>query len=351
MISYPSFLLPHSNLRVDSRISLLPLSFLCSGELAGRREDGVGGRALPVYSRLGFVARLLWLYASSWLYAVVAEGRVVDFGGQIRRAVSFSCLPALRRWQAVSQGWMMSSFIPPNKVRKGIWEWSCAGQARLCTELLFLVVVLLWMKTKAMVKQALGSFNKACKSAFCCCYSFFTLSPPACGGSMEFDGGVALQVRWLRAGNLILLMEEVISLSARCGSAGRKQIAGCVVDIKLPWSRDTTIWSTISAAVCSQPTMVAIWWPSSPMFGGDCSTSRRRPSAKFAAALYIFLESSGFVPDAEDDGRGSSSLFFVNGGGPNCFSHFLCRVFFVKARDLVVFSVFLKVPNVNCTRC
>ena len=248
----------------------------------------------------------------------------------------------------------MNSRIPLNKVRKGFLEWSFSGQARLRVVLLLLAVVLPWRKPKTAVTCTLHNsfFNKACSSAFCCCKSFLSLSPPACGGSLEFENGLVIHMRWPEAGSFILLMDEVFSFSfAHIGGVGRKRNIRRDVEKKLSWSSDTEFWSTISAAFFCRPTLKASWWPYSPEFPGICSTSMRRPCAELDVALNISFESSGVVPGAEDDGRGWSSLVSDedDGGGPNCISPFLYNVFFVKFRGLVVISDFLLVPNVNCT--
>lgn len=123
MVSFPLLYpeLSNSNLRVDSRVSSPPLSFLCSGGLAGRCGDGVGGRDTSVHSRSRVRGRLLGRYAFPWLHAVDAEGRTTDLGGQIRRAMIFFLLAALRWWQASMHAKWMEVRIPPNKVRSGLF--------------------------------------------------------------------------------------------------------------------------------------------------------------------------------------------------------------------------------------
>ena len=80
-----------------------------------------------------------------------SEGCLVDLGAQICHAASLLCL----------DGGQASSCIPPNKVRLGVLEWSCSGQARLCKVLLHPSMALPWWKPKMVVMQVLDSFYKA----------------------------------------------------------------------------------------------------------------------------------------------------------------------------------------------
>ena len=225
-----------------------------------------------------------------------------------------------------------------------------SSQVWLCVVVFLLAAELSWWEAEAVTAKVPRSFFNKARFLVFCCESSICLPPSARGRSMEFDGGPVIQLRWRKAGSLILHLEEATAISsAHYGSAERKDVAGCDVDIRLPWSRDTASWCTISAAFCSRPTLEAIWWLSSPEFFGICSTSLWRPFVELAAAFDVSSVSSGLVPDAEDGGHGLSSLFLVVGRGPNCFSNFLCRVFYVKVRGLVVIPVFLLVPTVKCT--
>ena len=264
----------------------------------------------------------------------------------LRRAVH-------RWWQAVAQVRRWRLRIPQNKDCIEALESGFSSRAWLCVVVLRLAAELSrWEPEAVTAKVSRSFFNKACSLVFCYCDSSMHLPPLTCGGSAEFDGGFAIKVWWLEAGSWILVKDEVIACSsAHGGSVERRQFAGCDVVNQLPWSRDTKLRSTISAAVCGRSTLEAIWWPSSsPEFFGVCSTSMRRPLAELAVALNVLFESSGIVPGVEEDGRGSSSLVSDNGGGPNCFPNFLCRVYHVKVRDLVVFSIFVLFSDVKCTR-
>ena len=99
-----------------------------------------------------------------------------------------------------------------------------------------------------------------------------------------------------------------------------------------------------------RPTQATNRWSLKPvMLSGVSSTSRRGPCIELVTALSFLSTSSGFVPDVDEDGRGSSS--FCSGGsrGPVCDSQFFIRIFSVICRDLAVTVICLEAPSVNCT--
>lgn len=229
----------------------------------------------------------------------------MDLCSQIHGVVGFLRRAAHRWWQVVAQVRLQKPRIPQNKDCIEAMKPGFSSQVWLCV-LVFLPAAELswWEPEAAKAKVPRSFFNKARSLVFCCCESSLCLPPPARGGSVEFDGGPAIQLRWRKAGSLNLQMEEATAISsAHYGSAERKEVVGRDVDTRLPWSRDTASWCTISAAVCSRPTLEAIWWLTSPEYFGICSTSFWRPSVDVASV------SSGLVPDAEDGGHGLSSLF------------------------------------------
>lgn len=275
---------------------------------------------------------------------------------QIRHAGSSFYLAALRWWQAVTQGRSTGFCIPPNKVRFRSFELRFLCQTWLGLVVSLLAAVLPWTEARAAKMRDIdGFFNKACSLAFFCYNFFMHLSPPARGGSLEFDGGFGFLVWRQKARSIGSLRSggggAGPASSTRHGGGGEELDAarhdwrlGCPGVAMLQTGEHTRrplFW---------RPTLMTSWWSSSPvMHAGVSSTSRRRPYFELVAALHFLLMPSGLVPGAGEDGRGGSSSFTGGCGGPNCVSLILFRVLFVRSRDLLVFVFSCEVPTVICT--
>jgi hypothetical protein len=275
------------------------------------------------------------------------EGRTADFSDRIRRAMDFLNCAASRWWQAAPHAWLRESCIPPNKARIWSLEQAFSGQALLCLMVLQFVVELPWRETAA-VKTSGNSFNKVFYLVFCCRRFSLNLPPPTRSGSLRFDGGFALKVRWLEACCCwIMNRSEAMLFSASLhGGVGEGSRADKLwFGIRQRWSRDTDDCATSSAAKVCRPTQLALWWPSSSpvMVTGVCSTSRWRPYAEWEAAFPIFSEPSGDVPGTGEDGRALYSLCVSGDRGPDGFLQYFRRVFSVKSRDRFVCSYLCKV--------
>lgn len=141
--------------------------------------------------------------------------------------MDFLDLAAYRWWQAAAHVWEREPCIPPNKARIWSLEQGISGQILLCSMVLLFAVVLPWGEPKAAVVQNPGdSFSKVCSLVFCHSKSSLNRPPPTRGGSLEFDGGFAFTVRWLKACACreILNRSEVCFFPASlCGGVGEER--------------------------------------------------------------------------------------------------------------------------------
>ena len=182
-------------------------------------------------------------------------------------------------------------------------------------------------------------------------YLVFLLPPPTCGGSSGFDGGLAFNVRWLKASSCCRFSNqfEAVLFSYLRGGVEEERHADLWCRSRRRWSSDTEARAASSAAVVCLPTQMALWRPlSSPaVVSGDSSTSRRRPFAECEAALLVSSAPSGDVPGAGDDG--CSQCSWCDGGdrGPDGVFHLIRRVISVNSRDLFDARPFCKVLTAN----
>jgi hypothetical protein len=215
-------------------------------------------------------------------------------------------------------------------------------------------VVLPWREPNAATLETpCVSLNKVCFWAFCCCNFSSYLSPPARGGSLEFDDGLVILVRRSKICPCCWVSEiglaTVFSVSHHGGVEKRRHGADLWLQIQWCWSSDTKFRASFSVAIACLPTQLAFWWPSySPAASpGVSATSRWRPSAEFDAAFSVFPEPSGSVPGADEDGRSLCFICISGDRGPDGFLQLLCRVFYVKCRDLSIFMCLCKVLTTN----
>ena len=116
--------LPNSILRVvfDFSATSPARALFLSGGAAARH--GHGGVAWLVHTRF----RSSFSRCARFAYMELSESRVVDLGGQIRRAVAFFLVAAVRRWQAELHATSTEARISPNKVRTGSFELGFSSQ-------------------------------------------------------------------------------------------------------------------------------------------------------------------------------------------------------------------------------
>ena len=158
-------------LRVAFRVSLPPLAFSLPGSVAGRREDGLGGLALLVYSRVGCslgVPRWRVGYMPSfWSSSLVSGGHDQGISKLRFTAAVSRCQPAVQAADGEAS-------ISSNKAREGsctcgfpenslVW-WSYASSS---------------VPWRRLGKMELGRcLNNSGSEVSHCCYLLLGLSPP-----------------------------------------------------------------------------------------------------------------------------------------------------------------------------
>ena len=245
--------LPNSVLRVVSFFSSAASparSLLISGGAVARR--GCGCVAWLVHSSCTFSFSLFAAFAS-----MAYESRSTDLGGQIRRAVVFFLLAAVRRWQAVLQATSMKTRISPNKVRTGSIELGLSGQPWIRVFLHLLDVVLWW--SEFLLKKRFASFHKA-ELLLLCCF-FFDLHPLA-SGSAEFDGG-SMHFAWRREARLGIFGDEEFDLLCRSGCEEKRWLFGSEVlrEISLTTTcGDHQRWRICASVFYGRWGRSVLWW-------------------------------------------------------------------------------------------
>ena len=271
---------------------------------------------------------------------------MADLGGQIRRAASFFCCAALRRWQVVSQGWCSSSCIPLNKVRKGSFDLGFSGQPwpRLFLRLLDDVL----RRSKLMKKRRSGGFHKAESLALYCIYS--DLPPLACK-SQELTGGFMHLVHRWGAELCGVSREEELDLLCRNGCEEKRRLVGSEAPRGISATatcRDHQRRRFCASVIHGRRGRSVLWRSlRHDVFNLQAGMPVRRPFLSSAAAPIVAPSPSGLVPGGGADGR-CVELPDFGGEGSNCIPLSFVMVLFVKSKDLDVFCFFFEVLDVKC---